>query len=286
MPRMAKTYTIFGQGLAGTCLAWAFIKRGATFEIYDPGLGGSSRVAAGLINPITGKNFEPSWKIEEFHPEALAFYQEIAKKLETTFWFPLPILRLASTGKELQKICSKLDQEHVTPWLSGIITPAPSDFEGAIELRGGGRCDVLAFIDKSREHFEKLGILHTDTLEASDSPETQILCTGSTGLIRNEMGSHRCAKGEILTVKADWPASHIRIGAGGWLVPIGAGKFRVGSTYEWDELDESPTPFGQNRISEICRKLGGQNFEIIDHVAGIRPIVRRSQPLIGQISSH
>ena len=61
----------------------------------------------------------------------------------------------------------------------------------------------------------------------------------------------------------------------GWL-------FRVGSTYEWDKLDESPTPAGLERVREIASKLGGADFEVIAHVAGIRPILRCSQPLIGR----
>jgi flavin-dependent dehydrogenase len=99
------------------------------------------------------------------------------------------------------------------------------------------------------------------------------------------LGEHRCAKGEILTLKADWPQTHIRIGAGGWLVPIGDGCFRVGSTYEWNQLDEKPTNSGLERITSIATKLGGSDFEVIAHVAGIRPILRRSEPLIGKDAS-
>jgi glycine/D-amino acid oxidase-like deaminating enzyme len=104
-------------------------------------------------------------------------------------------------------------------------------------------------------------------------------------LIAGGMGGHRCAKGEILTVQADWPETHIRIGAGGWLVPIGGGCFRVGSTYDWDNLDEQATAAGLERITAIAAKLGGADFEVIAHVAGIRPILRRSQPLVGKDES-
>ena len=67
-----KRWTIAGQGLAGTCLAWALWKRGEDFLLMDRGAGGSSRVAAGMVNPITGKNFEPSWRIADFLPDAVA----------------------------------------------------------------------------------------------------------------------------------------------------------------------------------------------------------------------
>ena len=53
-------WTIVGQGLAGTCLAWALWRRGVEFALVDPGGGGSSRIAAGMINPITGSTRTPT----------------------------------------------------------------------------------------------------------------------------------------------------------------------------------------------------------------------------------
>lgn len=271
---------IIGQGLAGTCLAWEFLRRGIPFHVSDTGHGGSSRVAAGLINPITGKNFEPSWRIDEFHPQAISFFQEIEAKLGTTLWHPTPILRLASSEKEWKKITSKLDLPHIRPWLSENDPPVPSGFIGAVELTDGGRVDTAKFVELSAAYFSEKGLLTTNTISATDS--SAILCQGAAGIMENQLGQHRCAKGEILTVRADWPQTHIRIGAGGWLVPIGDGHFRIGSTYEWNQLDETPTDAGLKRITEIAKKLGGEEFEVTAHVSGIRPILRRSEPLIGK----
>lgn len=273
-------WSIIGQGLAGTCLAWEFLRRGISFHIIDIGHGGSSRVAAGLINPITGKNFEPSWRIDEFHPEAIAFFQETETTLATHLWHPTPILRLASSEREWAKITSKLDLPHIGSWLSGNHPPTPPGFTGAVELTGGGRLDTAKFIELSADYFSKKGLLAAENI--SDPDSSAILCQGAAGLMENQLGQHRCAKGEIVTVRADWPQTHIRIGAGGWLVPIGESHFRVGSTYEWNQLDEAPTAAGLERITGIARKLGGEDFVVTAHVAGIRPILRRSEPLIGK----
>lgn len=279
----AQPWQIIGQGLAGTCLAWEFLRRGVPFRIVDAGHGGSSRIAAGLINPITGKNFEPSWRIEEFHPQAISFFREIEARLATTLWHPTPILRLASSEKEWNKITSKLDFPHIQPWLSKNKPPVPPGFIGSIELIGGGRVDTKKFIELSATYFSENGLLSIDTLD--DFSASAILCQGAAGLMENQLGQHRCAKGEIITVRADWPQTHIRIGSGGWLVPIGGGHFRIGSTYEWNQLDEKPTATGFERINKIAMKLGGKNFQVTAHVAGIRPILRRSEPLIGKIAT-
>jgi len=232
-----------------------------------------------MVNPVTGKNFEPSWRIGVFHPAALSFYRRVEGLLGAKFWHPMPILRLASSEKERGKISSKLGLPEVAPWVDGESAAVPEGFLAAFGVTGGGWLDTAGFIARSRAHFGALGLFEEGECDAAPG---QIMCKGALGLTDGQLGGHRCAKGEILTVRADWPESHIRIGAGGWLVPIGGGLFRIGSTYEWDQLDESPTPAGLVRISEIATKLGGAEFEVVAHVAGIRPILRRSQPLIGK----
>lgn len=276
---------IVGQGLAGSCLAWEFYRREIPFQFIDIGSGGSSRVAAGMINPITGKNFEPSWRIGEFHPQAVRFYTELETKLGTRFWYPLPILRLASSEKEWRKIKGKLDSPDVAPWLRSVDVNPPPGFTGAVEVNGGGRLDTLEFMDATREFFSNYGNYSKSHHDTTRPHPYRILCEGALGLMDGQLGHHRCAKGEILTVRANWPETHIRIGAGGWLVPIGDGHFRIGSTYEWNDLDEKPTDAGSERIIGIADTLGSKNFEITAHVAGIRPILRRSQPLIGMNQS-
>lgn len=278
----SERWLIVGQGLAGTCLALEFLDRGIPFRIVDSGRGGSSRVAAGMINPITGRNFEPSWLIEDFHPGAVAFFERAAKTFGEPLWHPLPVMRLASSAKEWAKISNKLDLPKTKRWLHETQATTPDDFCGSITLKGGGWVNTARFLSLTRDHFEQLGILETAQLDTTATHSQRILCQGAQGLLQDQLGKHRCAKGEILTVEADWPETHIRIGAGGWLIPIGQNRFRIGSTYEWNELDELPTDKGTTRISEIASKLGSPDFKIIDHVAGVRPILRRSQPLIGK----
>lgn len=276
-------WTIVGQGLAGTCLAWALWKRGVAFLLTDRGNGGSSRVAAGMINPLTGKNFEPSWRIAEFLPQALEFYAEVEAQLGRKLWYPFPVLRLAGSDKEWRKIVSKLDAPDVTPWVVGEVAAA-AGWTGAVEVKGGGRLDTRAFMDGSREFFESLGCYQLGEVAMAEIKPHEIRCEGAAGLLAGHYGPHRCAKGEILTLRAaGWDESRILIGAGGWMVPQGGGVFRVGSTYEWAELDDLPTAKGRLRVEEIAARLGGEAYEVIGHEAGVRPILRRSQPLIGPL---
>jgi glycine/D-amino acid oxidase-like deaminating enzyme len=244
-------------------------------------------VAAGLVNPVTGKNFEPSHRIAGFLPEAVAFYQEIERELGRSFWFPLPILRLARDEGEWRRIERKLERDDVRPWLDQADSVAvPDGWFGAVQLIGGGRLDTRGFLDASREFFAGHGIYQNTQVPSDSGTASTVWCDGAAGLLSGRHGTHRCAKGEILTIEAGgWDETHILIGAGGWLVPVGGGRFKVGATYEWSELDSAPTQSGRETVEGIARCLGGgSDYTVIAHDAGVRPILRRSQPYLGPLA--
>lgn len=268
---------IVGQGLAGTCLAWQLWWRGArNFCVWDCERGGSSRVAAGLVNPVTGQNFEPAWQIARWLPEAVEFYQRLEREYGISIWHPKTILRVAKSEKEWGKIQAKKGKEEVTPWLVGE-AEVESPWLGGMELRGG-RLDTRAFLDFSREFFAQQGCYQRG--EVARGEGEMIWCTGALGL--DELGEHRSAKGEMMTVLApDWKEARMIIGGGGWVVPLGEGKFRVGATYDWNRRDEQPTEEGAARLHEIARQFLKVDYQVLSHDAGVRPILRRSQPVIG-----
>lgn len=71
-------FVVVGQGLAGTLLSYFLHKNGKSVLIIDDNFkGSSSKVAAGIVNPITGKNFIKSWRIHDFLPEARRTYDEL-----------------------------------------------------------------------------------------------------------------------------------------------------------------------------------------------------------------
>ncbi len=261
------------MGLAGCCLAWQRRFRGEDFTWEDDDRPGSaSRVAAGLVNPVTGKNFSVSWRLADFLPEAEAFYARVGGLLGKTLWFPLPVWRLVGE-KEWAKVAGKL--EEARPWIVAVEEQVPG-WRAAVVLKGGGRVATREFCEGTREYFSGKEGLRQDAAAT-------VLCEGAAGLMTGRLGGHRCAKGEILTLRAGWREDRILIGGGGWLVPLGDGMFKAGSTYVWDRLDGGPTAEGRARVEEIARLLGGADFEVIVHEAGVRPIVRKSQPVIGPL---
>ena len=264
---------IVGMGLAGCCLAWQRHFGGEDFTWEDDDRpGASSRVAAGLINPVTGKNFSPSWRIAEFLPEAEAFFVRTGALLGKQLWFPQPVWRLVAAD-EWAKVESKLGE--AGHWIERIEDDVPG-WSRAVVLKSGGRVAAREFCEGTRAYFAGKKGLRQDAAAT-------VRCEGAAGLMAGHLGRHRCAKGEILTVRAAWRNDRILIGGGGWLVPTGGDMFKVGSTYVWDRLDGEPTPEGREKVERIARLLGGGEFEVIAHEAGVRPIVRKSQPVIGPL---
>lgn len=280
-----KPIVIAGMGLAGACVAWHLWHRGVPFRVVDRGQGGSSRVAAGLVNPVAGKSCTVPDHYAELFAEAQEFYRQIEKELGAVFWFPLEGIRIIAE-KDAAKQGRKLREGPAAQWVLHELADVPWPQCHAYVLGGAARLDVVLFLALSREFFTAAGLVETGILQEAVVGSITLWCEGAEGLLRGHPmpWQQRCAKGEILTVHApQWRQSRLVTGRG-WLVPIGADRYKVGATYEWDRLDEKPTEKGLSYLRTIADTLGGPDYEVLAHEAGIRPIVRQSQPVAGPVS--
>ena len=66
------------------------------------------------------------------------------------------------------------------------------------------------------------------------------------------------------------------------LVPLGDGTFWVGSTYRWHFEDTLPGTEGRDYILGYLHEMFDEPFEVVDHVAGIRPTMIDRRPVVGQ----
>jgi glycine/D-amino acid oxidase-like deaminating enzyme len=89
------------------------------------------------------------------------------------------------------------------------------------------------------------------------------------------------AKGEILTLRIPGLQETRVVHRGIWLARCGNEIYRAGSTYEWKELDSAPTQAGRELILKRLKEFLKRDFEIVDHRAAIRPILRDLKPAIG-----
>ena len=285
-----KKILIVGQGLAGTCLAWALWDRGIGFEIVAKGDGsGCSHVAAGMLTPVTGRGLSPAWRLKDFQPEALWFYGAVEKVLGEGFYNPKPILRIFRSEEERAKFEERRDE--LEEW----VDDAPEELgfgvagaHGGVLWKGGGWMQTHRFLTRSKGSFREKGLYRQMEVTGGDLDRlldhTVILCEGAAGLGEGTFSylPERRAKGEILTARIPGLREDcILSGSGGWIIPRGGGIFRAGAGYEWDDLTRYPTAAGREKVEGIISSLTSLTYEVFDHVAGVRPIVRRSQPVIG-----
>lgn len=293
---MKVDFLIVGQGIAGSTLALALLKRKKSVLVVDrQDKGSSTRVAAGLITPLTGAGMNPAWQQEKCLTFAKGFYHQLEKESGRKFFHPQPVIRLFSSEKQAHKWQQKKTEHGV--WAYDLDSSPVDTGHGAIEMPDGAWLDTKVFLRevknklRSLQSFREASFSEADVefnengLQWDDVTANKILlCQGAYGL--GEDGwfggiSHRSAKGEVLTVWLDGLDEEKRYHGNGWLAPRGGGVWKAGANYDWDNLDSTPTDEGKDEILEKIKSWMPLNIEVIGHEAAVRPIIRSSQPLIG-----
>jgi len=299
-------FLIIGQGLAGTALAWQFWSRGIPFFIVDadePNT--SSKLAAGLVTPITGLRLTLSWNITGLLPVALEFYHGIETRLGGTFYHQVPSVRLLRSEKEVAFWQKRQQTTEIAPWVdisapSPLVDPAVFHQEfGGLQQRNSGWLDTASYLKASRAFFDHLGCWQKADLSENDLHPTSegvawedriyqsaVFCRGWRQQQQSrffpwlEFGS---ARGTIMDLEADIPESRI-INRGCWMLPRGKGLWRTGSTYDFDlnrPLEESAAELRQKL--ETLLKVP---FHLSNPRSGVRPVLPGRQLALGRHPVH
>ena len=79
---MQVDYLIIGQGISGTWLSYYLRKANKTFLVLDNNQHNSaSRIAAGMISPVTGRRIVKTWMIDTLLPFAENAYRDLGMQL-------------------------------------------------------------------------------------------------------------------------------------------------------------------------------------------------------------
>jgi glycine/D-amino acid oxidase-like deaminating enzyme len=292
---------IIGQGLAGTTLAWQLRRRGLRVLVIDrEGTGSASRIAAGLITPVTGKRMARSWRWDELYPVATALYRHIETEIGEALLHHRAALRLFIAEAERDEFHRRSDTV-----LAGLVQPTDINCDrfsapfGGFEMPTAARLDVPKYLNTSRDHFRQqnayiateIELLHDVELFAAGVrlPKLEVearwcvFCQGFSSTSDPWFGSIRfnAAKGEILTLRIPGLHEDRVIHRGVWLASVGGEVFRCGATYTWDELNCTPTPEGRAEIESRLRAFLRLPSEVIDHHAAVRPVIDAGFPVLG-----
>lgn len=301
-------YIIVGQGLSGSLLGWELLNKGFRIKLIDNGYQSSaSMVAAGILNPITGMRIVKSWQVDAFLDVAKATYKELENELEVKFFKELEILRLFKNKEEVSYYEKrKVDQdyerylgEYFEP---GIFKETLNDHHGSFTIKEAGNLDTKIFLNSMREYFSNKKVLQEEPFdyEAVEIAESSacykgimckkiLFCEGYKATENPWFKDLKWNpnKGEILTVKLDYPLPDKVINSGKWLLPIGRGLYRAGSSFDWDHADNLNTQCGRQEIIKgLSQILKRDDIEVTNQEAGVRPCTKDTKPYIGLHGLH
>lgn len=291
---------VVGQGLAGTCLAWRIWLAGRSVRVIDPcETSTASRIAAGLMTPITGRRFTvlPEWPA--LWLTANDFYRDLEVRTGTMF------LHVESSRRVFQSPDERAAWEERRFTSDGSPTAIfCDDWSAMVRASFGGftmspaaRLDVARFLDVSRETFRASGQLVETWLDPNEiepsrdgcrlpslglSTRDVFFCEGAAG--RENPWFPKLpwlpAKGEMLTVTLPGLALEETLHGGIWISPQADGVYRVGATFDPERLDSTPTAKGRaDLLAKLARLVDGP-AEVLAHDAAIRPSMSNQQPVI------
>ncbi len=303
-------FLIIGQGLAGTLTGHRLEQAGHTVHYADaPEQTASSDVAAGIVNPITGRRFVKSWRIDDLIPEAKNLYGKLEQRLGRTLWYEQPLIRTLYNRGDLNDWQARsadtgyaeyMDDQPVTGNIPTLTAPVFA-YAG---VRHAARVDVSGLVRAVREKLVHENRLITEEIDYAQVPAFLGADAGAKkGLKSQDLYDHVICcegwrarynpyfnylphggnKGEVLIVKTKAPLLDRMFKHRVFLVPLADGTYWVGATSENRFTDDSPTPenhrFLKDRLAEI---LTGTEYEIIGHRAAVRPTVKDRRMFIGQ----
>ncbi len=300
-----KKILIVGQGLAGSCLALEFISKGfEVLVISEKNDNSASKIAAGLFNPLVLKKLNPGWKAFETLNAAKNFYSYWQSNWDCNFFFKQPLAKAILNKDEKREWQKKAPILNYFANEEIIDNPCPNfwlDHEGYGIIEEAGYLNTNLFLEKTKEYlynnnsflekqFSELELdFRGDKLKYNNLIFDEVIfCQGyysEQNLFFPEQ-FFKAVKGQILTIQIPNYTSDYLISKGIYIVPTDNYLFKVGATYEWDELDEIPTQKGRQFLETELRQILKTEYKIVDQFAGVRPASIDRKPVLGKSKLH
>ena len=312
---------IVGQGVCGTFLSRELDQAGLSYLVMDdPRPFTASRIAAGIINPITGKRLVKTWIIDDLLPFALRAYQEAGTALGINCiepirlidFFPHPDARITFLGRasespeHLQLPEDEAAYRDYFNYDFGYGLVGPCYLTDLTALMAAVRADLSARGRLLEERFvqEELHLEGQAGQETRDGDQPGqdtghgvryrdirarrvIFCDGIEGFHRPwfNLLPFSPNKGEALIAHIP-PLSpkappKTMFKRGISLIPLGNDLYWVGSSYEWSFKEEGPTAAFRSKTEGILRNWLKVPFTIVGHLAAIRPATLERRPFVG-----
>ncbi len=291
-------FIIVGQGLAGSLLASSLRGRGLRPVVVDDGWKTSaSKVAAGLMTPLTGRRFTLT-------PEYPGLFSVASRVLgQEGVLRPMQVYRAFVDDEQRRRGLSRAEDPSCAPFVvrstegQGSLHPDLDDPLGGVLMQGAWT-DLPALLSRHRESLRQDGLLIEDRLDSDDvavsgcgivwkglTARGIVHCDGYRSAVSGPFKrlGWQPAKGEALTLSSDAPVPPFVLNREGWAIPHGEGVWRTGTNWEWAALDESVSAIQRDKLVGRFRGFFRTpvSVEVLEQQAGVRPCTADSRPYLG-----
>jgi glycine/D-amino acid oxidase-like deaminating enzyme len=291
---------VIGQGLCGSWLSHYLEERGISFTVIDNAQPQTpSKIASGIINPVTGRRLVKTWLIDELLPFAVDAYQKAGERLQVSLIRQCPIIDFFSAPDvELtfkKRVAEKADYlqmlDNTAQWQQYFQFPF-----GAGIIEDTWLIDTNQFIHKWKNYLQEKDLLWNDVFNENDlvitpngieykhiRAEQIVYCSGlaAFGSSYFQRLPFAPSKGEALIVSIPHlPPTHI-FKKGMSLVPWQKDQWWLGSSYQWDFEDDQPTTAFRESAASWLKNFCKLPFEVQNHLAAVRPGSMERRPFVG-----
>ena len=290
---------VIGAGIAGTTLALYLRKSGRKVLLIGDKAESSSHVAAGIVNPITGRKFVLSWNFPELIEEAKSFFQ--------SHTFPnhfknIPVYRALKQVGDYNEWDAKSTQPTIVEYgksigdhdfFSNIWADEVQDW---LKISHGGRLDIPSFLKDAHKELQRDNAflerrIHVSDLLVQDRriylrdiDAGEIFLAEGVGPQNGLLGSTplRPAKGEVLLLKAEDLPENLILKNQFFLVHLQEDTYWFGSNYQRSS-NALPTKKTYNEMISFLKKNACFPYKIIAHRTGLRPTIPDRRPVVGRL---
>lgn len=302
-------YLILGQGLAGSILAWHLLHAGRRVLVLDDDhRSSSSKVAAGLVNPLAGMRFNCAPRTTQWLQSAHTFYQQLGEVYGRGYFHAIEMQRLFRSPEQVRFYERQQQRESSRPYLGDRL--APEQIEPGIQAPHGGFAqhqtgylDMPAILSDLRNWLQQRhawrqcavdyqGItLAPEGIQLDDIQATQLVCCEGYRMRENPWFNRlplQPDKGEFLTLHSERRLCRHIINGARMLIPLAEGGYRFGATHGHHDIDDTPTDDARTRLMEGLNTLlqDTEGISVSAQSAGVRPATSDRQPFIGRHPRH
>ncbi len=259
----------------------------------------SSKVAAGIINPVTGRRMVTSWMIDELMPFASnAYHQsgielgiECIEEKSLIDFFPSAQMRVAFFDRLAENGLYLSAGEDSINWKDYV----HYDFDYGV-IKPCYLIDIALLLQTFRKRLTDANLLREEFFITSELVQVPdgiryrdinagkvIFCDGINSFHHPYFKALPFApnKGEVLVVEIkDLPKTSI-LKKSINIVPLKNDLFWIGSSHEWQFENDQPTKLFREKTIAQLRSFLKLPFTVADHWAAIRPATLERRPFVG-----